>query len=143
MHKRTQRTKPIYKLFSVIGEDKIKQIKTYSANKLSKLTDVQIDTIKKHFIAIPRDLKSRTHMTEVSTPIVSHPKEASLESVSANNISREIKILSTPQVSVQTRDRAYFRNKILGRYPDIHREFSSENSIIMESLISRYVQHAS
>ncbi|CAG8669616.1 5982_t:CDS:2, partial [Paraglomus occultum] len=51
----------------------------------------------KHFIAIPRDLKSRTHMTEVSTPIVSHPKEASLESVSANNISRETKIPSTPQ----------------------------------------------
>jgi len=126
LRKRTQRTKPIYKLFSVIGEDKIKRIKTYSANKLSKLTDVQIDTIKKHFIAIPRDLKSRTHMTEVSTPIVSHPKEASLESVSANNISRETKILSTPQVSVQTRDHAYFRNKILGQYPDIHREFSSE-----------------
>ncbi|CAG8822722.1 6091_t:CDS:2, partial [Racocetra fulgida] len=35
-------------------------------------------------------------------------------------------ILSTPQVSVQTHDRAYFRNKILGRYPDIYREFSSE-----------------
>ena len=48
LRKRTQRTKPIYKLFSVIGEDKIKRIKTYSANKLSKLTDVQIDTIKKH-----------------------------------------------------------------------------------------------
>jgi len=55
LRKRTQRTKPIYKLFSVIGEDKIKRIKTYSANKLSKLTDVQIDTIKKHFITIPRD----------------------------------------------------------------------------------------
>ncbi|CAG8648303.1 3504_t:CDS:2, partial [Paraglomus occultum] len=54
----------------------------------------------KHFIAIPRDLKSRTHMTELSTPIVSHPKEASLETVSANNISRETKISSTPQSSL-------------------------------------------
>ncbi|CAG8670555.1 25960_t:CDS:2, partial [Racocetra persica] len=51
-------------MLQYLSEDKIKRIKTYSANKLSKLTDVQIDTIKKHFIAIPHDLKSRTHMTE-------------------------------------------------------------------------------
>jgi hypothetical protein len=47
--KKTQLTKPIYILFSEIGEDKIMQIKSYSANKLSKLTDMQIDTIKNHF----------------------------------------------------------------------------------------------
>ncbi|CAG8682623.1 1596_t:CDS:2, partial [Ambispora gerdemannii] len=85
------------KMLQYLSEDKIKRVKTYSANKLSKLTDVQIDTIKKHFIAIPHDLKSHTHITEVSTPIVSHLKEASLETVSANNISRETKIPSTPQ----------------------------------------------
>ncbi|CAJ0869936.1 16595_t:CDS:2, partial [Entrophospora sp. SA101] len=51
-------------MLQYLSDDKIKRIKTYSANKLSKLTDVQIDTIKKHFIAIPRDQKSHTHMTE-------------------------------------------------------------------------------
>ncbi|CAG8808775.1 10594_t:CDS:2, partial [Racocetra persica] len=45
LRKKTQLTKPIYKLFNEIGEDKILRIKTYSANKLSKLTDTQIDTI--------------------------------------------------------------------------------------------------
>ena len=64
-----------------------------------------------------------------NTPIVSHPEEASLESVSTNNISPETKIPSIDHASVSSNsahDRAYFRNKILGRYPDIHREFSSE-----------------
>ncbi|CAG8727947.1 8708_t:CDS:2, partial [Racocetra fulgida] len=56
----------------------------------------------------------------------SHPEETSFESVSANNISPETKISSTPQVSIQTHDRAYFRNKILDRYSDIYKEFSSE-----------------
>jgi len=48
LRKKTQLTKPIYMLFNEIGEDKITRIKSYSANKLSKLTDMQIDTIKKH-----------------------------------------------------------------------------------------------
>jgi hypothetical protein len=50
LHKKTQLTKPIYILFSEIGEDKIMRIKTYSANKLSKLTDMQIDTILQHCV---------------------------------------------------------------------------------------------
>src|SRR3954451_8937200 len=52
LRKKTQLTKPIYILFSEIGEDKIMRIKTYSANKLSKLTGMQIDTIKKHFTTL-------------------------------------------------------------------------------------------
>src|SRR4051812_31041709 len=60
--KRTQLTKPIYLLFSEIGEDKIIQIKSYSANKLSKLTDMQIDTIKNH-LTIQREKNSHTHVT--------------------------------------------------------------------------------
>ena len=46
LRKKPQLTKPIYILFSEIREDKIMQIKSYSINKLSKLTDMQIDTIK-------------------------------------------------------------------------------------------------
>ncbi|GBB85395.1 hypothetical protein RclHR1_11950003 [Rhizophagus clarus] len=61
LRKRTQLTKPIYMLFSEIGEDKIMRIKSYSANKLSKLTDMQIDTIKNHFTT-PREKNSRTHV---------------------------------------------------------------------------------
>ncbi|CAG8774110.1 20275_t:CDS:2, partial [Dentiscutata erythropus] len=61
--------------------------------------------------------------TEVSTLIVSHPEEASLESVSANNISPETKIPSTPQISIQTHDRAYFRNKLLEQYPNLYKEY--------------------
>ncbi|CAG8841121.1 20562_t:CDS:1, partial [Racocetra persica] len=66
LRKRTQRTKPIYKLFSAIGEDKISRIKSYSANKLSKLTDKQIDIIINHYTTkiLVRDQKSRTHVTE-------------------------------------------------------------------------------
>src|SRR4051812_34545169 len=60
--KRTQLTKPIYMLFSKIGEDKIMRIKSYSANKLSKLTDMQIDTIKNH-LTTQREKNSRTHVT--------------------------------------------------------------------------------
>src|SRR6266540_346179 len=48
LRKKTQLTKPIYILFSKIGEDKIMRIKSYSVNKLSKLTDMQIDIIKNH-----------------------------------------------------------------------------------------------
>ena len=48
LRKKPQLTKPIYKLFNEIGEVKIMRIKSYSANKLSKLTDLQTNTIKNH-----------------------------------------------------------------------------------------------
>ncbi|POG81949.1 hypothetical protein GLOIN_2v1470482 [Rhizophagus irregularis DAOM 181602=DAOM 197198] len=44
---------------SKIGENKIMQIKSYSANKLSKLTDMQIDIIKTTL----REKNLRTHVT--------------------------------------------------------------------------------
>ena len=62
LRKKTQLTKPVYILFSEIGEDKIMRIKSYSANKLSKLTDMQIDTIKNH-LTTQREKNSRTHVT--------------------------------------------------------------------------------
>ncbi|CAB5207664.1 unnamed protein product [Rhizophagus irregularis] len=59
LRRKPQLTKPIYILFSKIGENKIMQIKSYSANKLSKLTDMQIDIIKTTL----REKNSRTHVT--------------------------------------------------------------------------------
>jgi hypothetical protein len=76
LHKKTQLTKPIYILFSEIGEDKIMQIKTYSANKLSKLIDMQINTIKKHFTTL-REKNSHTHVTlEIITSDATAPAKS-------------------------------------------------------------------
>jgi len=127
LRKRTQRTKPIYKLFSVIGEDKIKRIKTYSANKLSKLTDVQIDTIKKHFIAIPRDQKSRTHMTEASiSPNNILTESISLYSSQENNQdskSRSENIAIASEVNISTKSISTDSEKI----PDTEESISRVN----------------
>ncbi|CAB4438498.1 unnamed protein product [Rhizophagus irregularis] len=59
LRKKTQLTKPIYILFSEIEENKIMRIKSYSANKLLKLTNMQIDTIKTTL----REKNSCTHVT--------------------------------------------------------------------------------
>ncbi|CAG8583291.1 13600_t:CDS:2 [Funneliformis mosseae] len=73
LRKKTQLTKPIYMLFNEIGEDMIMQIKTYSANKLSKLTVMQIDTIKTTL----REKNSRTHVTsEIITGDATAPVES-------------------------------------------------------------------
>src|SRR5581483_11850464 len=47
--KQTQRARSIYKLFEKIGIDKIKYIKTYSANSIAELSDSQIQTIVDYF----------------------------------------------------------------------------------------------
>src|SRR5436190_4059660 len=76
LRKRTQLTKLIYVLFSEIGEDKIMRIKSYSANKLSKLTDMQINTIKNH-LTTQREKNSRTHVTsEMMTGDATAPVES-------------------------------------------------------------------
>ncbi|CAH1771330.1 14041_t:CDS:2, partial [Entrophospora sp. SA101] len=45
LRKKTQRAEKIYILFEKIGHDKIKCIKSYSANSISKLTNDQIQEI--------------------------------------------------------------------------------------------------
>ncbi|CAB5393271.1 unnamed protein product [Rhizophagus irregularis] len=76
LRKKTQLTKPIYMLINEIGEDKIMRIKSYSANKLSKLTDMQIDTIKNH-LTTQREKNSRTHVTsEIITGDATAPVES-------------------------------------------------------------------
>ncbi|RHZ79336.1 hypothetical protein Glove_149g89 [Diversispora epigaea] len=118
LRKKTQLTKPIYKLFTEIGEDKIKRIKTYSANKLSKLTDTQIDTIKKHFIIEQRETNSRTHMTEAS-PVISTPKTEKKVSLKIpdnpkNNRSRIINKVLELYLNVSLRDSSsYFDSYVI------------------------------
>ncbi|CAG8625959.1 9627_t:CDS:2 [Gigaspora rosea] len=79
-------------MLQYLSEDKIKRIKTYSANKLSKLTDVQIDTIKKHFIAIPHPKdhcsaidSSQENKQDSKSPEVSRSEDIAI--VSGVNIS--------------------------------------------------------
>ncbi|RIB15567.1 hypothetical protein C2G38_2192054 [Gigaspora rosea] len=47
--KQTQRACKIYKLFNGIGKDRIKRVKSYSANEISKLSNSQIQYIIQHF----------------------------------------------------------------------------------------------
>jgi hypothetical protein len=49
LRKKTQKARVIYKLFVNIGVGKIKRIKTYSADALSRLTDTQINSIIANF----------------------------------------------------------------------------------------------
>ena len=49
LRKRTQRAIKIYKLFEKIGVDIIKNIKSYSANSISKFTKPQIQIILDYF----------------------------------------------------------------------------------------------
>ncbi|CAG8542298.1 5713_t:CDS:2, partial [Cetraspora pellucida] len=80
--------------------EKIKQIKYNSANKLSKLTDMQINTIKKHFINTNISLhnqKSCTHMTEpVFTNSISKTEacEEAKKTLPETEISKETKEIS-------------------------------------------------
>ncbi|KAF0520284.1 hypothetical protein F8M41_016413 [Gigaspora margarita] len=53
LRKKTQRALKIYKLFEKVGMDKIKYIRTYSANEISKLTNEEILAITDHFLNKP------------------------------------------------------------------------------------------
>src|ERR1044072_2811874 len=49
LRKKTQRAVKIYKLFEKVGIDKVKYIRSYSANSISKFTNEEIQTIVDHF----------------------------------------------------------------------------------------------
>src|SRR5439155_6269952 len=51
--KRTQKALRINSLFEIIGMDKIRHIKTYSADTISRFTNSQIQTIIDHFTEKP------------------------------------------------------------------------------------------
>src|SRR3954454_16208795 len=51
--KKTQRAVKIYKLFEKVGIDKVKYIRSYSANEISKFTNDEIQKIIDHFTEKP------------------------------------------------------------------------------------------
>ncbi|CAG8575275.1 7666_t:CDS:2 [Ambispora gerdemannii] len=53
LYKKTYRARKIHELFEKIGVDKIKYIKTYSANSISELSDSQIQIIIDYFFKNP------------------------------------------------------------------------------------------
>ena len=57
LRKRTQRAIKIYKLFEKIGVDKIKNIKSYSVDSISKFTTPQIQIILDYFSGSYAELK--------------------------------------------------------------------------------------
>ncbi len=110
LRKKTQLTKPIYILFSKIGENKIMRIKSYSANKLSKLIDMQIDTIK--ITLCEKNL--RTHVTsEMITSDVTAPVKSKIRiPIAPTNSSVPVNSLVIPYDA-----RAPYINMTLKEYP--------------------------
>ncbi|UZO11279.1 uncharacterized protein OCT59_002850 [Rhizophagus irregularis] len=54
LRKKTQRAEKIYRLFRKVGMDKIKYIKSYSANSISKLTNEQIQEVIDYGITLEK-----------------------------------------------------------------------------------------
>jgi hypothetical protein len=128
--KMTQKAKNIYTLFKGIGIDLIGVV-TSSADAISRLTDAQIqniinlytDELTKSQKLIGVNNCSRTRGLPAEVPAFSQPNAPS-EMISSDM--SQANVPSTSQ-SNPTYDRAYFRNKALDQYPNLYREFSSEN----------------
>src|SRR2546421_2227783 len=104
---KTLRAKKIRKLFGEngVGIDKIKCVNC-SANEISKLTNEQIQNV----------------IDQVTSKTVSSGNNQSHVPLKTTNGDA-----SRPPIPRTTYDRSYFRNKTLGQYPTLYREFSSEN----------------
>ena len=119
LRKRTFKAKKIHTLFEGIGIDKIRQI-TYSANKLSKLIDMQIDTIK--ITLCEKNL--RTHVTSemITSDATASITLASLGRMTSKKIIKtipaEVPAFSQPNKTVTPYDaRAPYINVALKEYP--------------------------
>ena len=155
LRKKTQKAEKIYKLLEKIGLDKIQCIKSYSANEISKFTNDEIQKIMDHFSNKPStdftedqdnfindDSSSQTDTSEVranslvsaevsesTAPIpLTHVSNSSGDSSSSKKLDTKVEVVPPiPQPESLVHDRAYFRNKALDQYPNLYREFSSEN----------------
>ncbi|RIA83671.1 hypothetical protein C1645_833458 [Glomus cerebriforme] len=117
------RARKLYKLFSILGLEKIKQV-SYSADAISSLNYQQIQNIIDY-------MNSVTSLHNETVKILHDQSHVTLKTVSYENdqIKAEItsaNILSASQ-SNPTCDRFYFHSKTLDQYPALYREFSSEN----------------
>ncbi|EXX58176.1 hypothetical protein GLOIN_2v1849049 [Rhizophagus irregularis DAOM 181602=DAOM 197198] len=138
--KQTQKARDIYKLFEKIGIDKIKYITTYSVNSISELSDSQIQTIVDYFFKnlnteLPDDwngtiinfeedilIDQDNVLEEQAKPLVL-AAQAELEKIGCQDKGGA----PIPQPETLVHDRFYFHNKTLDQYPNLYREFSSED----------------
>ncbi|GBB85757.1 hypothetical protein RclHR1_01220053 [Rhizophagus clarus] len=77
LRKKTQRAEKIYTLFEEIGLDKIKLIKTYSANSISKLTNGQIREIIEEQIDSPANTSQDISSEKIPQSVSNHVTEIS------------------------------------------------------------------
>jgi hypothetical protein len=99
LRKKTQRAEKIYTLFEEIGLDKIKLIKTYSANSISKLTNGQIREIIEEQIDSPANTSqdiSSEKIPEVLQSVPNHVTEISETAGPGKNLP-EINASTTPK----------------------------------------------
>ncbi|CAG8755113.1 12129_t:CDS:2, partial [Racocetra fulgida] len=124
------KSRKIRTLFSVVRIEKIRQV-SYSANAISSLSYTQIQNIINYVSERISDSNIPPTKKTLEEDIITENGKQSLETEVGIPIKSHVSPKNYPEIKVSasfnpTRDRAYFRNKILGRYPDIHREFSSE-----------------
>ena len=125
LRKKTLRARKLLMLFGKdgVGIDKIKQV-TYSANEISKLTNIQIQNIINQVTL--KTVPSGNDQTNAEVSALSNARSALSPK---DNILPENKIPSINHTSVSSNpahDRDYFRNKILGRYPYIYKTIITE-----------------
>ena len=114
---KTLRAKKIRKLFGEngVGIDKIKCVNC-SANEISKLTNEQIQNV----------IDQVTSKTVSSGNDQSHVPLKTTNGDASSKLKVNVSTTSRP-IPRTTYDRSYFRNKTLGQYPTLYREFSSKN----------------
>jgi hypothetical protein len=125
LRKKTERARKILKLIGEggVGVDRIKFV-TYSASTISGLKDAQIQYIVNQVTS-----KTVTKCHDYTTTKITNGNQTSAFiplnakiNTSANVLSASFSGQSNPSY-----DRTYFRNKTLDQYPNLYREFSSEN----------------
>ncbi|PKC54333.1 hypothetical protein RhiirA1_477523 [Rhizophagus irregularis] len=121
--------KKIRKLFGEngVGIDKIKCVNC-NANEISKLTNEQIQNV----------IDQVTSKTVSSGNDQSHMPLKTTNGDASSKLKVNVSTTSRPPILRTTYDRSYFRNKTLGQYLTLYREFSSENSTIMV-LLTRHL----
>src|SRR3954466_5272416 len=119
------RARKLYKLFNTLGLEKISQV-SYSADAISSLNYPQIQNIIDHVNSATSShnetvkiLHDQSHVTSKINPTNAYIPPKAEVSTSAN-------VLSASK-SKPTYDQSYFHNKTLDQYPNLYREFSSEN----------------
>jgi hypothetical protein len=114
LRKITFRAKKIYILFDGIGINRI-QIISCSASAISNLSDNQIQDIINDFLS----KATNTDDVDYDDSVPNWNGHVTLKTNKTD--------ASEMQVTTATYDHAYFRNKALDQYPNLYREFSSEN----------------